>query len=188
MAANPTVQTLELCISIFTWGGMQAGHARRLFNNSVEPWVLIADQIRNRRLSRAQAYAAFAKLRTIKNAMSGLGPAYFTKLIYFLSPTRSVTEAGAFVYGRAAKSAADAPATLAVNASTVRTSFFMKIRQPVGVTLTPIAASETLDFTATGAAKRDNAAFPHGRCPKVFQRQGLVLAFCDLGRCPVFRC
>lgn len=94
MAANPTVQTTELCVSIFAWGGMNVGHGRRLLGNPAGPWISIADRIRENKVDRVQAYAAFAELRKIKNAMSGLGPAYFTKLIYFLSPSRSAFQLG----------------------------------------------------------------------------------------------
>jgi len=44
-------------------------------------------QLRNGGLTRAAAYNLFRTPRGNNNIISGLGPAYFTKLLYFFSPT-----------------------------------------------------------------------------------------------------
>ena len=88
MAADNSVGTAELCISIFAWGGMRGNHRDLLFSRPLAPWVAIADQVRRNQLSRAGAYNSFANLRTTGsgNPIAGMGPAYFTKLLYFLAP------------------------------------------------------------------------------------------------------
>ncbi len=88
MASDRTVRTLDLCVSIFAWGGMHGANRKRLFEQPLDPWITLADQVRDNKLRRAEAYDAFAGLRTRgkASAIAGMGPAYFTKLLYFLSP------------------------------------------------------------------------------------------------------
>lgn len=88
MAADSGIGTAELCISIFAWGGMRGNHRDLLFARPIAPWVAIADRVRRNQLSRSEAYDTFAKLRTNGdgNPIAGMGPAYFTKLLYFLAP------------------------------------------------------------------------------------------------------
>jgi hypothetical protein len=96
MAANPNVGTLELCISIFAWGEMRTSNRNYLFRGPVAPWITIADQVRSNKLSRSAAYDCFARLRveSNKNPIAGMGPAYFTKLLYFLPSGASATPKG----------------------------------------------------------------------------------------------
>lgn len=57
-------------------------------------WLEIAQAIRDGRFHRGEAYDAFAILRT-QGDLPGMGPAYFTKLIFFLMPReRSKAPAG----------------------------------------------------------------------------------------------
>jgi hypothetical protein len=88
MARKPTVKTLDLCISIFAWGGMHGNNCKKLFERSPDTWITLADRVRNSEITRAVAYDAFADLRTHgkTSAIAGMGPAYFTKLLYFLPP------------------------------------------------------------------------------------------------------
>lgn len=88
MAADRGVGTAELCISIFAWGGMRGSHRDLLFARPLGPWLTVADWVRDDKLSRAEAYDLFAKLRKNgrDNPIAGMGPAYFTKLLYFLAP------------------------------------------------------------------------------------------------------
>lgn len=85
VAKNSSVGTLKLCISIFAWGGMNPANGKRLFALPTPPWVQIAEQVRAGKLSRSEAYNEFARLKSSKK-LSGVGPAYFTKLLYFLAP------------------------------------------------------------------------------------------------------
>jgi hypothetical protein len=88
MAADHRVGTAELCISIFAWGGMHGKNRDYLFGCPMAPWVAIAEQVRDDKLSRSEAYDSFATLRNNGkgSAIAGMGPAYFTKLLYFLAP------------------------------------------------------------------------------------------------------
>lgn len=77
--------------AIFAWGGMQRHHARRLFEKNA--WLEAATGIREGRYSRGEAYDLFADLRS-REELPGMGPAYFTKLIFFLMPRTSAVPVG----------------------------------------------------------------------------------------------
>lgn len=82
---NPKVDTLSCCISILAWGGMNRKHGAEALAKYAN-WNQIADAIRNGSLDRVEAYEKFANLR-LNSLLPGMGPAYFTKLIFFLLPT-----------------------------------------------------------------------------------------------------
>ena len=69
--------------AILAWGGMHRQHGQKLFER--DGWLEIAQSVRRGELSRGEAYDAFASLRA-KGDLPGMGPAYFTKLIFFLMP------------------------------------------------------------------------------------------------------
>ena len=71
------------CIVICAWGGMNRKHCYSAFNNWLS-WKAVADDILSGNSTRGGAYEAFASLRK-NNQLPGMGPAYYTKLIYFLS-------------------------------------------------------------------------------------------------------
>ncbi len=75
--------TFNCCVAIVAWGGMNREHALSAFTRWSE-WEPIATKIRAGELNRREAYEAFYDLRKTKK-LKGLGPAYFTKIIYFLS-------------------------------------------------------------------------------------------------------
>lgn len=83
MAKNPDIDTLICCISILAWGGMNRKHGLSLIENYAE-WIHVAENIRQGTLSREDAYDAFSALRK-ESKLPGMGPAYFTKLIFFLA-------------------------------------------------------------------------------------------------------
>ncbi|UUO32320.1 MULTISPECIES: 8-oxoguanine DNA glycosylase OGG fold protein [Bradyrhizobium] len=98
MATDRSVGTLELCISVLAWGGMHGKNRDLLFERPLEPWISIANRIRDDELSRSESYDAFAALRSSGNsAIVGMGPAYFTKLIYFLAPAASSRVAKGYI-------------------------------------------------------------------------------------------
>lgn len=94
LASNPTTPIDVLCWSVFAWGGMRRSN-RDYLKNMTPPatWLELADQIRAGELSRVQAYDRFAALAKGKK-LSGVGPAFYTKLIYFLMPPRSARPIG----------------------------------------------------------------------------------------------
>lgn len=85
MCADSNVETLPLCISILAWGGMHGSNRDHLFQRSPEPWLTLAQRIRDGSLTRQQAFDGFSALIHEKK-MTGMKGAYFTKLIYFLMP------------------------------------------------------------------------------------------------------
>lgn len=82
MAQNPDINTLSCCVAIFAWGGMRRNHARSALTTSAK-WLPIADAIRNNEIDRVESYRRFMQARQSK-LLPGMGPAFFTKLIYFL--------------------------------------------------------------------------------------------------------
>ena len=85
LQADPTLSTLELCICILAWGGMHGSNRNHLFKKDPTPWLRISEEVRKGRLGREEAFASFAELSQQGNLV-GMGPAYYTKLIYFLMP------------------------------------------------------------------------------------------------------
>ena len=88
LAETENVNIATVCAAIMAWGNMHYNHRNLLFNPKNEDWLSIASDIRCGGLNRAKAYDSFAKLRELRE-MKGAGPAYFTKLIYFLMPRSS---------------------------------------------------------------------------------------------------
>lgn len=93
MQADKNIRTLELCIAILAWGGMHGSNRDHLFRRSITPWLQVAQSIRDGLLDRRQAFASFAELNRTRELV-GMGPAYYTKLIYFLMPRNSSNSIG----------------------------------------------------------------------------------------------
>ena len=84
MVNDLKLDTLSICISILAWGGMNLQHGTKALS-TFKNWIQVAEDIRKGVLDRGDAYEKFAVLR--KNSLlPGMGPAYFTKLIFFLIP------------------------------------------------------------------------------------------------------
>lgn len=72
----------EACfIAIMAWGGMKTRHGEKAWGQRAG-WIKIVEALREGRHDRISAYAAFQRFRR-ENPGCGLGPAYFTKLIFF---------------------------------------------------------------------------------------------------------
>ena len=84
-ARGSSLDTPTLCAAIMSWGGMHRNNRDSLFKRSPKDWVTVSDDIRQGRLDRVQAYEGFRELRQA-GKLKGMGPAFFTKLIYFLPP------------------------------------------------------------------------------------------------------
>jgi len=78
---------VKICDKIFHWGGIHRENQERLKQQRDKTWLEIATDIKAGKLDRVSAYAAFHRLR-VGGKLKGLGPAYFTKLIYFLMPKK----------------------------------------------------------------------------------------------------
>lgn len=86
LASDLEVGTATVCAAAMAWGGMRMHHRNMAFcSPHAGEWLAVADRLRTGRLARAEGYEAFRALRTASK-LKGMGPAYFTKLIYFLMP------------------------------------------------------------------------------------------------------
>lgn len=75
----------EVCFAaVMAWGGMKYVHGKRIWEHK-NGWSAIVAQLREGMLTRAESYEAFRRFRA-KNPGCGMGPAYFTKLIFFCRP------------------------------------------------------------------------------------------------------
>lgn len=84
MVLNKSIST-EICIiTILAWGGMNRKNGFHLFSGSLE-FINICERIRQGMIDRKQSYAEFLNLRK-QGLLKGMGPAYYTKLIFFLMP------------------------------------------------------------------------------------------------------
>ncbi|WP_394337060.1 hypothetical protein [Ectopseudomonas mendocina] len=82
--ANSTIPTEACFLSTMAWGGMQRGNGRRAWA-ARENWLPVCQDLRAGRHSRSTGYAAFSALRA-DGRLPGMGPAYFTKLLFFADP------------------------------------------------------------------------------------------------------
>lgn len=96
LAADHAVNTATVCAAIMAWGGMNQRFSPKFFALADQGWLEIADQIRAGTLDRLAAYDALARLR-YAGKLHGLGPAYFTKIIYFLAPRTAESGSGAYI-------------------------------------------------------------------------------------------
>ncbi len=88
LQADTKTPTLELCISILAWGGMRISNGKQLFSQNNDHWLCIAEELRRGDRNRKCGYNEFAAHRKQKQ-LQGLGPAYFTKLLYILPPEKN---------------------------------------------------------------------------------------------------
>lgn len=79
-----SVPDRDVLWSILAWGGMKCDAARRLFENE-HLWTNVVRSLRSGDLDRRASYDLCADaVRQVK--AGGIGPAYFTKLIFFANP------------------------------------------------------------------------------------------------------
>jgi len=83
IAQDQNVSTMDVAAAALCWGGMHMRYHKGFFEAADCGWKTIAQGIRDGELSRDKAYEGFRKLRE-NGHMPGVGPAFFTKLIYFL--------------------------------------------------------------------------------------------------------
>ena len=85
LSAKPSVASGVIFWSTMAWGGMRRDHAVRIdpFVDTVV--VPIMDKMREGKLSPVGAYDAFSSAYRY-NQLCGLGPAFYTKLIFFCLP------------------------------------------------------------------------------------------------------
>ena len=82
MIDNSEKDTKSCVLSILAWGGMRRNHAAMALAG-MENWLDICEKLRACKLNRKEAYTSLQEQRA-KGNLKGMGPAYFTKLIFFL--------------------------------------------------------------------------------------------------------
>ena len=83
LVRDRSIDTPTVCAAILAWGGMRKSNSISLYKSS--EWLVVAEKIRLGLVTRENAYRLFLELRK-QGLLKGMGPAYFTKLIYFLMP------------------------------------------------------------------------------------------------------
>jgi len=79
----------EVCfLSTMAWGGMRVNNGRLIWS-AKDVWLPICERLRAGELqNREEAYETFRSLR-LSNELPGMGPAYFTKILFFARPTQN---------------------------------------------------------------------------------------------------
>jgi hypothetical protein len=77
--------TVACFLAIMSWGGMHLGNAREAWKHKAG-WLCTIERLRSSQNSREHDYHTLAQLRPFP--LHGIGPAYFTKLLYFLRPVQ----------------------------------------------------------------------------------------------------
>ncbi|MCA8867397.1 MAG: hypothetical protein KDA67_01985 [Rhodobacteraceae bacterium] len=85
LASDTCVETVTVAAAVMAWGGMHMSFRNMLFTSPDTRWLEIATRFRSGEIDRQTAYAQLRTLR-VEGSLKGTGPAYFTKLIYFLTP------------------------------------------------------------------------------------------------------
>lgn len=92
---DPAVPIADLCIAILAWGDMRISNRNHLLSRPADRWLAVAKRVRNGELDRRRAFEEFAVLHQDKGkVMIGMGPAYYTKLIYLLMPREGAGPVG----------------------------------------------------------------------------------------------
>lgn len=81
MLRDPESETAQCVLAILAWGGMRRTSGATALSG-MHHWLKICEKIRAGGLSREKAYRSLSEKRAMGN-MKGMGPAFFTKLIFF---------------------------------------------------------------------------------------------------------
>jgi hypothetical protein len=84
LCSDKRISDRDLLWSILAWGGMKRDAARRLAKNE-DRWTKIVGTLRGNGLNRAASYELCSNA-VHEFPAGGIGPAYFTKLIFFANP------------------------------------------------------------------------------------------------------
>lgn len=72
-------------LAIMAWGGMNRRYGRTAWQNREQGLLEAMNDIRGKTSTAGALYSVFHSL-SLNGRLPGIGPAYFTKLIFFLSP------------------------------------------------------------------------------------------------------
>lgn len=81
---NSSVSVEACFLSTMAWGGMKRDNGRRIWS-ARSHWLSVCNDVRAGLHTRATGFNAFSALRA-KGLLPGMGPAYFTKVLFFASP------------------------------------------------------------------------------------------------------
>lgn len=84
MIDNKSINLLSCIVTILAWGWMKRGHGLSFFKNESH-WLPLCQKLRLGQINRKDAYQQFKEIRA-NGYLNGMGPAYYTKLIFFLHP------------------------------------------------------------------------------------------------------
>lgn len=89
LSNETTVNTLDVCMVIFAWGGMTVRNGKAVLQ--IQDWVETAHKLRSDEIDHINAYRRFFDL-SANGRMKNCGPAYYSKLLMFLprSGTRGI--------------------------------------------------------------------------------------------------
>ena len=82
---DKSVSDRDLLWGILSWGKMRRDAARRFAKYEVS-WIEVINTLRGNKLNRMESYNLCAET-VAKNPAGGIGPAYYTKLIFFANPS-----------------------------------------------------------------------------------------------------
>ena len=84
LCADTNFSAEQCFLSIMAWGGMKVPHGKLAWQ-AREGWIGIVGALRDGTLTRRDAYDRFWQFRK-ENPRCGMGPAFYTKLIFFAHP------------------------------------------------------------------------------------------------------
>lgn len=87
LCSDPRVSSELVFLSTMAWGGMKIDHGRRSWLNESRIMPIV-NRIRTGKETRRNCFSLFKQFREEVRG-SGLGPAFFTKLIFFGHPAHS---------------------------------------------------------------------------------------------------
>jgi hypothetical protein len=83
--AQSDVEAQDIFIAVCAWGGMRVNNGRRAWPRA-DKWGPVIGELKSDCRNRREAYRLFYSHRA-KKSLPGVGPAYFTKLIFFVRPS-----------------------------------------------------------------------------------------------------
>ena len=84
MSSNSSLSNLDFSMNVLSWGGMRRTHGVSCLNNFSD-WEPLIEKLRSGSIERSEAYLDFSFIRK-SGKLKGMGPAFFTKLIFFGHP------------------------------------------------------------------------------------------------------
>tara|TARA_B110000259_G_scaffold91116_1_gene105776 strand:- start:163 stop:876 length:714 start_codon:yes stop_codon:yes gene_type:complete len=84
MSSNSSLSNLDFSVNVLSWGGMRRTHGVSCLDNFSD-WEPLIEKLRSGSINRSEAYLNFSFIRK-SGKLKGMGPAFFTKLIFFGHP------------------------------------------------------------------------------------------------------